>query len=383
MTSHRLVLRHLLARPLRTSATVGAIGLSVGLMGFLLVLSDALKQDWSPFMGQRVIVTGKSSFFDRLPMAYLPKIEEAPGVYRVTPLDFVVGFYRDNRPENQIGVNASDADTLLDVYVEAKVPKDEVAVWKTDPTGCIIGPMLRDKFGWKPGTHIVVKAPVKGGVIETTVRGVMEYKPDNGVYLHRRYFEQLSGDEGRVAMFWIMARSRDAVAPLTAELERKFDNAPVPIRAMTEKQWQLTVMQMLGNVKALIGSVGLATAFALVLITGNTLAMGARERRGETALLRVLGFARGTVVRLLLAEAVAYGLAGGALGLALMQLFDRLAAAAIDKTQLSGMGALLNPTLSTALSVVGMAVGLAAVAGFVPAANLSRRPIVQLLREAA
>ncbi len=383
MTSHRLVLRHILARPLRSTLTVGAIGLSVGLMGFLLVLSDALKQDWSPFMGQRVIVMGKSSFFDRLPMAYLPKLEEMPGVYRVTPFDFVVGFYRDNRPENQVPVSASDADTLLDVYVEANVPKDQVAAWKADPTGSIIGSMLRDKFGWKPGTHIVLKAPVRSGVIETTIRGVMEYKLDNGVYLHRRYLEQLSGDEGRVAMFWIMAKSRDVVGELTAAIERKFDNAPVPIRAMTEKQWQLMFMQMLGNVKAHIGSIGLATAFALVLITSNTLAMGARERRGETALLRVLGFARGTVLRLLLAEAVVYGLFGGAVGLALLQLFNRLAAAAIDKTQLSGMGALLNPTLGAALSVVGMAVGLAAVAGFVPAVNLSRRPIAQLLREAA
>ena len=57
-------------------------------------------------------------------------------------------------------------------------------------------------------------------------------------------------------------------------------------------------MQMLGNVKALIGSIGLATAFALLLITGNTLAMTARERRGESGVLRVLGFGRGEVAGL-------------------------------------------------------------------------------------
>jgi ABC-type lipoprotein release transport system permease subunit len=47
------------------------------------------------------------------------------------------------------------------------------------------------------------------------------------------------------------------------------------------------------------------------------------------------------------------------------------------------MGQLLVPRVETDLLVLGMAVGLAVVAGLAPALNLSRRPIVQLLREAA
>jgi putative ABC transport system permease protein len=375
--------RHLRARPLRTALTVGAIGLSVGLLGFLVVLSDALKQDWSPMMGQRAIVMAKSSFFEKLPMAYLPKIVETPGVKDVAPFDFVLAFWRDSRPENQIPLNATDADSFIAVYAEAKIPPAEAEAWKRDPTGCVIGPLLADKFGWKTGQRLVLKAPVRGGVIETTVRAVMGYKLDNGVYLHRRYFEQLTGDEGRVAMFWIMAKSRDDVAPLTAELERRFDNAPYPIRAMTEKQWQLMFMQMLGNVKLLIGTIGLATAFALLLITSNTLAMGARERKGETAVLRVLGFPREAIFRILFFEALFYGLLGAGTGMVLTRVFSRFVGDALDKSQLAGMGQLLQSRPETDLLVFGMAVGLALVAGVAPALNLSRRPIVQLLREAA
>jgi putative ABC transport system permease protein len=375
--------RHLRARPLRTALTVGAIGLSVGLLGFLVVLSDALKQDWSPMMGQRAIVMAKTSFFEKLPMAYLPRIVETPGVKDVAPFDFVLAFWRDSRPENQIPLNATDADSFIVVYAEAKIPPEEAEAWKRDPTGCVIGPLLADKFGWKTGQRLVLKAPVRGGVIETTVRAVMGYKLDNGVYLHRRYFEQLTGDEGRVAMFWIMAKSRDDVAPLTAELERRFDNAPYPIRAMTEKQWQLMFMQMLGNVKLLIGTIGLATAFALLLITSNTLAMGARERKGETAVLRVLGFPREAIFRILFFEALFYGLLGAGTGMVLTRVFSRFVGDALDKSQLAGMGQLLQSRPETDLLVFGMAVGLALVAGVAPALNLSRRPIVQLLREAA
>jgi len=331
---------------------------------------------------QRAIVMAKSSFFEKLPMAYLAKIVEVPGVREVAPFDFLIAFYRDNRPENQIPVNGTDADPFLKVYAEADIPKDQVAAWKEDPTGAVIGWILADRFGWKPGTRIVLKAPVKGGVIETTVRAVMGYHLDNGVYLHRRYYEQLTGDEGRVAMFWIMAKSREDVAPLTAEIDRRFENAPAPIRAMTEKQWQLMFMQMLGNVKALIGSIGLATAFALILITSNTLAMGARERRGETAVLRVLGFGRRVVLGVLLTEAALYGVLGAAVGMVFVRGFSALANAGLNKTQLQGLGELLRPDLLSDLTVLLFGVLLAVVAGAVPAVTLSRRPVVQLLREA-
>ncbi len=377
-----LVRRHLLARPLRSVLTVLAIGLSVGLMGFLLLLSDALKKDWSPMQAQRAMVMAKSSFFEKLPVAYLPKLAEVPGVREIVPFDFLVGFYRDNRPENQIPVAAIDAEPFLKVYAEADVPKEQVAAWKEDPTGALIGWILADRFGWKPGTRIVLKAPVRGGVIETTVRAVMGYHLDNGVYLHRRYFEQLTGDEGRVAMFWILATSRDVVAPMTAEIDRRFENAPAPIRAMTEKQYQLMFMQMLGNVKTLIGSIGLATAFALVLITSNTLAMGARERRGETAVLRVLGFGRRAVFSVLLAEAALYGVLGAAFGMVFVRAFSALANVGLNKTQLQGIGELLRPDLVSDLTVLLFGVLLAVVSGAVPALTLSRRPVVQLLREA-
>jgi ABC-type antimicrobial peptide transport system permease subunit len=142
-------------------------------------------------------------------------------------------------------------------------------------------------------------------------------------------------------------------------------------------------MQMLGNVKLLIGTIGLATAFALLLITSNTLAMGARERKGETAVLRVLGFPREAIFRILFFEALFYGLLGAGTGMVLTRVFSRFVGDALDKSQLAGMGQLLQSRPETDLLVFGMAVGLALVAGVAPALNLSRRPIVQLLREAA
>lgn len=383
MTYAGYVLRHLTARPLRATLTAGAFAFSIGLLGFLWLLSAALDKEWSPFMAQRLIVTAKTSFFDRLPMAYLPKIESTPGVAVVVPFDFLLASYRDARPENVVGVSSAPPGPMLEVYREADVPADQAKAWLADQTGALVGPVLAEKHGWKIGQRIVLKAPVKGGVIETTIRAVMGYRLDSGLYLHRRYAEKLIDSEGQTNMFWILARSRSDVDGITAALGRELENAPVPARAMTERQWQLQFLEMLGNVKALLGSVGLATGFALLLITANSLAMSARERRAETAVLRVLGFERKAVAGLLLGEALFYGLAGAVLGGAVMSTFAHFVGAALDRTQYAGMGGLLVPDATALVLAAAASTLLALLAGLAPALNLARRPIVALLREAS
>jgi putative ABC transport system permease protein len=377
----RLAVRHVTSRPLRSALTVAAIGLSAGLVGFLYLVNGALKNDWSENMGRRAMVMAKTSMFEKLPMAYLAKLEDVPGVQRVCPFDFLMTQWKDDRPENMVPFQAAPADAFLEVYIEAKIPPDQVAAWKADPTGCVIGPILAKQHAWKVGDRVVLKAPVQGGVVETTVRAVMTYKLDNGLYVHRKYFENLTGDTGQVGMYWILAKTRPDVAKVTAEIERRLDNATVPIRAMSEKQWQLMFMDMLGNVQALLGGIGLATAFTLFLITSNTLAMSARERRGEAALLRILGFPRQAVLQLLVLEGAFFGAAGAILAVGFMTLFARMVESALIDTQWAGIGALLRADAGIVVVVAGLSLLVAVLSSLVPAINLSGRPVVSLARE--
>ena len=93
-------------------------------------------------MGQRAIVMAKTSFFEKLPMAYLPKIEDAPGVQRGRPVrlhDRASGATAGPRTRFR---SAPPTPTRFAVYAEAKIPPAEAAEWKDDPTGCVIGPIL-------------------------------------------------------------------------------------------------------------------------------------------------------------------------------------------------------------------------------------------------
>jgi putative ABC transport system permease protein len=60
--------------------------------------------------------------------------------------------------------------------------------------------------------------------------------------------------------------------------------------------------------------VGFLVVAAIILIAANTAAMSVRERIGEVAVLKTIGFRRRTIFTVLLSEAVVIAGCGGALG---------------------------------------------------------------------
>ena len=76
---------------------------------------------------------------------------------------------------------------------------------------------------------------------------------------------------------------------------------------------------MAGNLALLLNGIGLAVSFTILLVTANTMSMAVRERRTEIAVLKTLGFPSAHVMGLVVAEAVALGVLGGALGIGASQ----------------------------------------------------------------
>jgi len=127
----------------------------------------------------------------------------------------------------------------------------------------------------------------------------------------------------------------------------------------------------------------------VALFTGGFLVFSAQalevaRRRGEHALLRVLGLERGGVARLVLAEATAIGLVGSVLGLALGY---GLAAAAVRITGADlGAGVFrgVTPQLGLpplmALAYLGAGVAIALAGAWLPARDAAARPPARALK---
>jgi putative ABC transport system permease protein len=116
--------------------------------------------------------------------------------------------------------------------------------------------------------------------------------------------------------------------------------------------------------------------FAILLVSGNTMAMTIRERTREVAVLKTLGFTRGTILSLYVGEAVTISLLGGLLGATAATLLLIAATHMPNGTFFTGFK-VNTPTYLVALAV-------AALVGFVsavfPSYNASRRNIVDGLR---
>jgi putative ABC transport system permease protein len=118
--------------------------------------------------------------------------------------------------------------------------------------------------------------------------------------------------------------------------------------------------------------VGSIVFFTLLLVTGNTMAIAVRERTGELAVLKAVGYSDAFVLGLVLAESVGVAVLGGGIGLWLAHGVTRQ-----DITQ--GLILLYLPARALAFGAA-LAVVTGLLAGLIPALGAMRLSVVDALR---
>ncbi|HEX9188602.1 MAG TPA: ABC transporter permease, partial [Vicinamibacteria bacterium] len=143
-------------------------------------------------------------------------------------------------------------------------------------------------------------------------------------------------------------------------------------RTQTESAFAASFMKQMGNIEFLIMAIGSVVFFTLLLVTGNTMAIAVRERTGELAVLKAVGYSDRFVLGFVLAESMLIAAVGGAIGLWLAR-----GMAEQDVT-----GGILPMYLSGAALATGAAVALGTglLAGFLPAVTAMRLSVVDALR---
>jgi putative ABC transport system permease protein len=118
----------------------------------------------------------------------------------------------------------------------------------------------------------------------------------------------------------------------------------------------------------------------VLLILGNTLALGVRERVKEYATLRALGFPPGQILCSVLGEAATFGVLGGLLCLLVSYPLVELALARFLQEQASFPAIQLSADIAwVTVAIAALLSGLAAV---VPALGIMKGDVVQALRKA-
>jgi putative ABC transport system permease protein len=380
----KLALRNLLRNKLRTSLTVASLMLALLLLCLLMAFLDLLASTTGA-SDNRVIVRSAISLATLLPESYWPRIESLEHVQAVTPLNWYQGIYKDERPENFFPRFAADPATLFKVYTELRIDPEQQRAWAADRRGFVAGRALAAKYGWKIGDSIFIKGDLYPLDVNLVLRGIFA-RPDipdqeKVLYFQRKYLEEGIGNRGLVGTYVLHIDSPGSEVAVRKAAEARFENSDFQVRAETEKAFQLSFAEMMGNVKLLFTVIGLAAVISIFFITANTMAMAARERTAEVGVLKTLGFGSGQLLRLVLAESVAVGLLGAGLGCGLATLLMPLVRAGLAK-MMPVFGTLrVGPGNWAVGLAIGLVIGLASGAG--PGVAAARLRIVDAVRRVA
>jgi putative ABC transport system permease protein len=382
----RLIWKNVFRKKLRTTLTASSIVLVLVLIVVLTSLLQAMQADPSGGRGaNRLVVQHATGLGNFLPLSQRQRIEQVPGVLAVTPELWFGGVYKDDKPENWIGQLSTDPDIYFDkIFDDATIDPQVNAEWKATRNGFVAGESIAKKFGWKKGDHIILKGTYIPLNAELVYVGPYSAGDESNLFFNNEYLNQSSwfGANKYTGLYYLKVDSGENVPRVAAAIDKMFENSDAPTKTLTEKQFQLQFMEMMGNVKLLINGISLIILFAVTLIVANTVAMSARERVTEIAVLRTLGFGRGHILGFILSESVLMSLLGGLLGVALAKFFFVPAlVAAGNKTSISAWLVNFKVSPSTLVMAFVVSVGVGILAGFVPAIQSSRRKIVDGLRQ--
>jgi putative ABC transport system permease protein len=380
-----LIWAALFRRKTRTILTLVSIIAAFLLFGLLDAVRTSFEQAGQSANGAQRLQTGsRLSFIQTLPQSLEVQIAAVPGVKTVTYANWFGGAYQD--PHNQVFSFAVEPN-YLDLYPEVQVSDAERKAFDTTRTGALVGELLAKKYNWKVGDKIPLQStifPDKSGSKNWSfdVVGILHStdKKAGGFFdqmflLNWKYFDETTPyNRGQVG--WYVTRVADVnqADRVAKAIDTISANSDHETRTQTEQAATASWMKQLADIGLIVGSIMGAVFFTLLLLSGNTMMQAVRERTGELAVLKTIGFSNGSVLAMVLAESVLLLVLGGLIGLGLASLLIPVVSA--------GSGGMLQlPTVgadSWVLGLVLMAV-IGLLVGSLPAWSAMRLNIVDAL----
>jgi putative ABC transport system permease protein len=377
----RLIFANLFRKKIRLILTIGSFAVALFLFSFLAVVKGAFGRGADIAGADRLVIINRISIIQPLPLSYRDKILRIPGVKAITHNNWFGGVYQDEK--NFFPQFAIDVENQRTVLPELKVPDDQWANFVKDRQGAIAGAKTAARFGWKIGDRIPIKTTIFGGA------NTWEFNLD-GIY----HSTTVGGDESQFWFQWdafeegvpktfkdnvgwyvVKLDSPDDAVRVSKAIDDMFANSSFETKTETESAFAAGWVKQFGNIEFLILTIGAVVFFTLLLVTGNTMAISVRERIGELAVLKAIGFSDRSILFFVLAESLTISLVGGLIGLGLAALAIPVLAAALN-------GLLPTLILSPAILSVGLGTALlvGVVSGLLPGIGAMRMRVVNALR---
>jgi putative ABC transport system permease protein len=373
-----LVLANLGRHKRRTVLTIASVALALFLFASLQAVVTTIAAAAQFGSARRLVSTNATGMVFPLPIAYANRLQAVPGVQQVTWANWFGGKYGDGK--RFFAAFAVDAKSYLEMYPEMSVPEDQKQAFLRERSSALVGIRLKEVFGWQLGQNITLQGNIYPGDWTFTIRGF--YTPtdrainDDMMMFHHEYLEEKVGRPGQAGWYILKINDPAQAAPVAKAIDDQFRNSTAATKTATEQAFNASFATMWGNISLLMGTIGIAVVFAILLVTANAMMMSARERTREVAVLKTVGFSDRTLFTIVMVEAGFIAIIGAVIGLGGAKLLYRV-------SNFNAGGFLPGFDIATRTLVLGggIALVLMIASGLVPAIHAARLQVVQALRQ--
>ena len=382
MYTLRLIFKNSMRHKLRTSLTILGLVVAIFSFGLLQTVVDAWYAGAEGASNTTLVTRNKTSLVFPLPLSYQARIRAVPGVSGVGFANWFQGTYKD--PKNFFAQFAISGESYLNIYPDYLLPAEDRAAFLKDRKGCIVGRKLADQYGFKVGDIIPLKGTIYPGNWELVVRGIYDGEQSTTntatLFFHWDYVNETMKKvaprrSNQIGVYVVQIDQPENAAAISAAVDKEFANSLAETLTETEKAFQLGFVSMSEAIVVAIRVVSFVVIIIIAAVMANTMAMSARERLGEYATLKALGFGPGFLTLMILGESLLLSAFGAELGIVILFPF----AAFLGKV-MGTMFPVFEVSQLTVIQQVLAALAIGAVAAIAPTIRAVRINIVDGLR---
>ena len=374
-----LLLANLTRKKVRIIMTIGSFTIALFLYCILATIERSFNQGVEVAGADRLVVINKTSLISPLPFSYKERLAQIPNIKHVTYAVWFGGIYQSEK--NFFPQLAIDLKTFRGMYTEFKVAPNYWEAFTKDKEGCIVGPGILKRFGWKVGDRVPLRGTIWPGTWEFNICGTYEgtrgEEDLNQFWFRYDYLDERRLPEfgkGTVGWYLVKVDKIEKAAEVLAAIDKRFANSAYETKTDTEKSFAAGFVKQIGNIQLIMLSVGGVVFFTLLLVTGSTMSMSVRERVGELATLKTIGYSDTKVLLLVMAEALTVGLVGGGMGVLVGKLYTLTG----DPT--GGLLPIFYLAPQNMITGLGLGILIGMLSGLMPAVFAMRLRIVEALR---
>jgi putative ABC transport system permease protein len=380
-----LIWKNLGRNKIRSVLTGSAIALAILLVCLLRTMPAGLDY----FLDQmaknnRISVHNKAGIVYPMPYSYLQKVRAVPGVVEATSWTWFGGAFEEEK-----GVTfpnfAVDPETIGIVYEDYAIDPKGLADFQRYRDAALVGRGTLKQYGWKIGDLITLKSTVFPVDLNLRIVGELGNERDPRLWFQREYLSQALQAAGvqfdQLGTVWARIDDPARVNEVMRRIDEMFRNSEAETASETEKSF---FASFFGNLEGFVTIILIVTglvALCIVFIAANTASMSVRERVGEIAVLKAVGFRWRLLFGLLVVEAALLSTLAGAAGVMLSAGLSRiLGSVAGWNPQLGPLGAFV---VTDAIIVQGvfLALFIGILSGVIPSWGAARRSVAATLRE--